>query len=97
MIVPPLASDLILCSNRTLAPLQFPPHVIAIACLYLASLLDSFDQESSPTIDRPMGQPDRATSHDLVKLLGEHGKWEETYQAKVEDIEGVFLKSSPIL
>ena len=75
-------------SNRTLAPLQFPPHVIAIACLFLASLLDSFEK---PPPDGDM--EGHTSSHDLVKLLGDHGKWEETYQARVEDIEGMFYPS----
>ncbi|TDL23296.1 cyclin-like protein [Rickenella mellea] len=70
-------------SNRTLVPLQFPPHVIAVTCIYLAALLSSFEQPPSPE------EPGFRSSEDIIKLLGNKGGWETTYQACLEDLEEI--------
>lgn len=71
-------------SNRTVAPLQYPPHVIALASIYLAALLSSFEQ---PPPDGSTS--DECTSHEITALLKRHGRWEKSYKACVEDLEGV--------
>ncbi|THH20115.1 hypothetical protein EW146_g1210 [Bondarzewia mesenterica] len=76
-----LAWRLTMDSHRTLVPLQFPPHVIAIACIYLAALLSSFERGQS------QARPDIVSDHELAKMLGEHGHWERKFQAQVEDLE----------
>lgn len=63
---------------------MYPPHTIALACIYLAALLTSFE---TPALPAPEGSMNR-TSHELATLLGENGQWETTYQAHVEDLEG---------
>ncbi|THH03295.1 hypothetical protein EW145_g6373 [Phellinidium pouzarii] len=64
-------------SNRTLASLQYPPHVIALACIYLAALLSSFEQ---PTTELSSNSKHRS-SHGLVAVLGQSGDWEKTFKA----------------
>ncbi|KAG8907715.1 hypothetical protein FRB99_002511 [Tulasnella sp. 403] len=80
-----LAWHLAVDSHRTLVPLMYPPHTIALACVYLAALLTSFE---SPAIPMPEGYRFR-TAHEICTMLGEHGPWEEKYHAHVEDLEDV--------
>ncbi|EIM85971.1 cyclin-like protein [Stereum hirsutum FP-91666 SS1] len=68
-------------SQRTLSPLQFPPHVVAVACINLAALLSSF--EKGPT----QAQPGCASDHQIAAMLRTHGPWERKFQAQVEDLE----------
>ena len=78
-------------SNRTYAPQQFPPHTIALACIYLAALLLSFEQP--PLME---GISEERTNEEMVQLLGDHGDWEERYKACVEDLEGIFTPLSTL-
>ena len=71
-------------SYRTVANLSYPPHVVALACLYLAALLSSFEQEPVPA---PAGF---RNAHEVAKVLGDRAKWENQFQARVEDLEGRF-------
>ncbi|KAH8109802.1 cyclin-like protein [Phellopilus nigrolimitatus] len=79
-----LAWRLAVDSSRTLAPLQYPPHVVALACIYLAALLSSFEQPAPIDI-----APDEHSDHELAKTLGHRGDWESTYKACVEDLEEI--------
>ena len=63
--------------------LQYPPHVVAIACIYLAALLSTFEQNET----RP--PTDGRSNHEIVALLGDHGPWEKQFQAQVDDLEGM--------
>lgn len=65
--------------------LQYPPHVVAIACIYLAALLSTFEQNET----RP--QFECRSNHEIVEILGDHGPWEEEFQAQVDDLEGKCL------
>lgn len=70
-------------SHRTMTPLLFPPHVIAVASIYLAAKLD--------TVDNPSGTPSsdaQRTSAEVAEILGNHGAWEQRYKAEVQDLEG---------
>lgn len=77
-----LAAD----SHRTLVPLQYPPHVIALGGLYLAGLLSSFDPNSTPP---RIDLQNTATVHPLVTQLGNTGDWETKLQAKSADLEEI--------
>lgn len=68
-------------SHRTLVPIQFPPHVVALGGLYSAALLASFERITSPG--------DSSSFH-IVKILSTRGGWETKFQARVEDLEGEF-------
>ena len=69
-------------SFRTLVNLSYPPHVIALACLYLSALLSSFEQVPTPA------QPSCRTAHELAETLGRRGNWETKFHCQVEDLEG---------
>ncbi|KAI0300364.1 cyclin-like protein [Russula brevipes] len=70
-------------SQRTLVALQYPPHVVAIACVYLAALLSTFEQNETHT---PRGC---CSNHEIVATLGDHGPWEKKFQAQVDDLEAI--------
>ncbi|ETW81680.1 hypothetical protein HETIRDRAFT_51297 [Heterobasidion irregulare TC 32-1] len=76
-----LAWRLSIDSHRTLVPLQFPPHVVALACVYLAALLSSFEHDVVPA------KPGCLSDSELAEQLGKHGPWERKFQAQVEDLE----------
>ena len=65
---------------------MFPPHVIALACVYLAALLNSFECPPTPAQD-PENQ---RSSAEVCAILGNNGTWETTYAAHVEDLEGPY-------
>ncbi|KIP08932.1 hypothetical protein PHLGIDRAFT_87416 [Phlebiopsis gigantea 11061_1 CR5-6] len=70
-------------SYRSLVNLSYPPHVVALACLYLAALLSSFEQGQ---VTVPAGL---RNAHEIAKFLGDHGQWEAQLQARVEDLEEI--------
>jgi CTD kinase subunit beta len=69
-----LAWRLAIDSHRTLVPIQYPPHVVALASLYVAALLSSFEQPNN-------------SSHQIAAILSKRGQWEHKFQAQVEDLE----------
>jgi len=71
-------------SQRTLVALQFPPHVVALACIYLAALLSTFEQNEAHA---PLG--DHTNNLEIVATLRDHGPWEEKFQAQVDDLEAI--------
>ncbi|KAA1469897.1 cyclin-like protein [Dentipellis sp. KUC8613] len=78
-----LAWRLTIDSQRTLVPLQFPPHVVAVACIYLAALLSTFERTEPPA--EP--EPGCVSDQELVSMLQNHGPWERKFQAQIEDLE----------
>src|SRR5207247_1850873 len=66
-------------SYRTLSPLQYPPHVVALACLYLAALLSTFEMPQSD---------EHQSSRDIAAKLGQKGDWEDQYFTQASDLEG---------
>ncbi|EJF61099.1 cyclin-like protein [Dichomitus squalens] len=74
-----LATD----SFRTLVNLQYPPHVVALGCLYLAALLSSFERGTSPE------RPGHNTAHQIAATLSASGEWGRQFQAHIEDIEEI--------
>ncbi len=69
-------------SQRTLVALQFPPHVVALACIYLAALLSTFEQNETN------GPDETQNNLRIVTILRDHGPWEKKFQAQVDDLEG---------
>lgn len=62
-------------------PIQYPPHVVALASLYVAALLCSFEQ---PNVE----QPGYNSPHQIAAVLGKGGPWEVRFGAHIEDLEG---------
>ncbi|KAI0320548.1 cyclin-like protein [Amylostereum chailletii] len=77
-----LAWRLTIDSQRTLAPLQYPPHVVAVASMYLAALLSSFEHGEKEV---PEGF---RSDHEISAMLKTHGAWERKFQVQIEDLEG---------
>lgn len=78
-----LAWRLAIDSFRTLVNLSYPPHVVALACIYLSALLSSFEQAPSPA------QPGYHSAHELAETLGRRGDWEMKFHCQVEDLEEI--------
>ncbi|KAI0352651.1 cyclin-like protein, partial [Trametes cingulata] len=78
-----LAYRLAIDSFRTLVNLSYPPHVVALGCLYLAALLQSFERATSPE------RPGQHTSHQIAATLSKSGDWCRQFQAHIEDIEEI--------
>ncbi|EKM51903.1 uncharacterized protein PHACADRAFT_262307 [Phanerochaete carnosa HHB-10118-sp] len=78
-----LAWRLTIDSFRTLVNLSYPSHVVALACVYLSSLLSSFEQAPIPV------QPGYHTAHELAETLGRRGEWETKFHCQVEDLEEI--------
>ncbi|KAI0689053.1 cyclin-like protein [Cytidiella melzeri] len=80
-----LAWRLAIDSFRTLVNLMFPPHVVAIACVYLAARLSWFEQD-------PNSIPTEAgcrNAQEVVSLLSANGSWERKYKSHVEDLDEI--------
>ena len=74
-------------SHRTLAPLSFASHVIALGSIFTGALLSlerTVLSDSGPS-DASVADssPDR-----LAIMLSHAGAWEEEYSASVEQIDG---------
>jgi hypothetical protein len=75
-------------SHRTLIPIQYPPHAVALGSIYTASLLLSFEQPP------PAPSDTHASPHEIAAFLSKKGSWETKFRVQVEDIEGVFAFSA---
>ncbi|RXW24406.1 hypothetical protein EST38_g1431 [Candolleomyces aberdarensis] len=74
-----IASD----CHRTLLPLQYPPHTIALGSLYVAALLSAFE------LPLEQGTPVQQSPTELARMLNRHGDWEEQFQSQAEDLEDI--------
>ncbi|KAF8517338.1 hypothetical protein JB92DRAFT_3095429 [Gautieria morchelliformis] len=72
-------------SNRTLSLLLYPPHSVALACIYLAALLLSFENTSVPE----NAYAGSRTSGEIADFLGNQGTWEEQFQSRLEDVQEI--------
>lgn len=79
-------------------PLSFPPHVIALASLYTASilLLESVHPGVNISQDPPTeaaaeieSTKERSTSQ-LIELLRRSGDWESKYHTSWEQVDGEY-------
>ena len=64
-------------------PLLFPPHVIAVASIYLAARLDSMDGAGGA-----QAADGQRSSQEVSELLRNRGPWEEKYRTDARDLEG---------
>lgn len=76
-----LAWRLAIDSHRTLIPIQYPPHVVALGSLYVGALLSSFEQPMAPE------RSGYNSSHQIAAILSKRGEWELKFHAQVEDLE----------
>jgi hypothetical protein len=76
------ASLIISSSHRTVISLEYPPHCVALACIYLAGLLASFEVGASSVSDELI------RTKSMVDALSESGDWEGRYLVQVDDLEG---------
>ena len=72
-------------SFRTQVNLMFPPHVVALACIYLAALLISFEQDMSEAFV----EPGYRNAQEIIMLFCARGEWERHYKAHLEDLHGM--------
>ncbi|KAG8764030.1 hypothetical protein FRC12_008329 [Ceratobasidium sp. 428] len=87
-----LAWRLSIDSNRTLVPLQYPPHTIALGCIYLAALLMSADPNApatSPSYDTRDNSFRRDDPAIIVATLTHPGEWENRFFSRVEHLEDI--------
>ncbi|KAJ3791197.1 cyclin-like protein [Lentinula aff. detonsa] len=75
-----LAWRLAIDSHRTFVPIEYPPHIVALGSIYVASILGSFEQSE--------GEEQQANLK-LASSLGQHGDWEQQFQAHLEDLEAI--------
>lgn len=68
-------------SHRTVISLEYPPHAIALASLYLAGLLSTFETNATPS-------DELVKTQEFVDFLSQPGDWEAKYLVKVDDLEG---------
>jgi CTD kinase subunit beta len=68
-------------SYRTLLPLQYPSHSLALGGLYVACFLTSFEQP-------PSDDPEKTVAIEITQQLKRRGDWERKYRTQVEDLEG---------
>jgi hypothetical protein len=80
-------------AHRTLVPLEYPPHVIALASVYVAALLASFEQplpgQHTMASVAAGSQGDSRSAHEIASLLSQGGVWEDEFHACAEDIDGM--------
>ena len=69
--------------HRTLAPLSYPPHTVALACLYLASFLTPNHRNSLEW------RGEEVTG----EAEGPHfvGQWAREFESVEEDVEGALV------
>ena len=73
---------------RTYVPLMYPPHTVALGCLYLAALLTTFEQPP-PSTSRTF-QQEAMTPLQLISLLGRGGEWEDQFNIDADHLERTF-------
>ncbi|KAF9565752.1 hypothetical protein CPC08DRAFT_629403 [Agrocybe pediades] len=73
-------------SFRTLLPLIYPPHTLAVGCIYVAALLLSYDKPEGPEKDADGNWSESV----IARRLSTHsGDWQREYRTKVSDCEDI--------
>ncbi|KAI0802054.1 cyclin-like protein [Irpex lacteus] len=72
-------------SFRTQVNLMFPPHVVALACIYLAALLISFEQDTAEVAV----ESNYRNAQEITMLFCARGEWERHYKAHLEDLHEI--------
>ena len=68
---------------------MYPPHVVALGCLYLAALLMTFEQPPPPPSQT--FQQQAMTPSQLISLLAQGGEWEVQFNADPDYLERKFV------
>ncbi|KIJ54574.1 hypothetical protein M422DRAFT_24513 [Sphaerobolus stellatus SS14] len=76
-----LATD----SYRTMAPLLYPPHSVAVASIYLSGLLLSFEYSGNSEETTSNSR----TSAEVAEFLGKPGDWEKRFHIRLEDLQEI--------
>ena len=79
---------------RTHVPLIYPPHTVALGCLYLAALLIMF--EKPPPAPSQTFQQQAMSPTQLISLLTRGGEWEDQFNIDAEHLErkSIVLRAS---
>lgn len=72
-------------SYRTLLPLLYPPHTLAIGSLYVAALLLSFEQPQIPDYD----ERGRLSPAVLAQQFSTPSTWMDSYRLELGDVDGM--------
>ena len=64
---------------------MYPPHTVALGCLYLAALLIAFEQPPPPTSQT--FQQAAMTPFQLISLLTRGGAWEDQFNIDADHLE----------
>lgn len=72
---------------RTHVPLMYPPHTVALGCLYLAALLITFEQP--PPSTSQTFQQEAMTPFQLISLLTRGGAWEDQFNIDADHLEQI--------
>ncbi|KAH7913074.1 cyclin-like protein [Hygrophoropsis aurantiaca] len=78
-----LAWRLTVDCHRTLVPIQYPPHVVALGCLFTAALLSTLDPPPSPA------QMEIDADQEILTFLKSSGSWEQKFMAQAEDLDEI--------
>ena len=76
---------------RTHIPLIYPPHTVALGCLYLSALLMTFEQTPPPPSQT--FQQQAMTPLQLISLLARGGEWEDQFNIDADHLERKFIVS----
>ncbi|ESK95768.1 cyclin ctk2 [Moniliophthora roreri MCA 2997] len=76
-----LAWRLAIDSHRTLVPIQYPPHTVALGSIYVAALLSSLESDPNSS--------EAKNGQEIAQLLKQHGPWEARFHSHVEDLEAI--------
>ena len=63
---------------------MYPPHTVALGCLYLAALLITFEQPPPPS---QASQQQAMASSQLISLLTQGGEWEDQFNIDADHLE----------
>ncbi|PVF94646.1 cyclin-like protein [Serendipita vermifera] len=67
-------------SHRTVVGLEYPPHAVGLACIYLACLLATFELNMVPASE------ETTRFQAVIDILSKPGEWEAKYLIKVDDL-----------
>ena len=68
-----------------MAPLLYPPHSIAFACVYISALVLFFETAASPE----HSNSECRISCRVVELPGKSGSWDARFHFRPEDLRGL--------
>jgi CTD kinase subunit beta len=76
---------------------MYPPHALALGCIYVAALLSSFEEPNQPAKLPPPVDPHLMSNEELAAILGQEGPWESQFKVRAEDLDGTWLAFRALL